>query len=210
MSFNISVESDLKQLYKQLTQLEKQAYPAAIARTLNRVASSVRSASAKHIAPQMNTKQADIKRRMFEDKAYPKKLWASIIASGNALKLIAFKARQTAKGVVAKAWGVNKLYRGTFITPVKHGSSNNAVYVRKTSHSLPVKQLWGPGIVQLFKKPENIKIMESTVQNRLPVEFKNNLQFYVSKLKNNSKNDRYSRRAAGCGVTWPRDIPRFR
>jgi len=183
MSFSISIQSDLRNFQKQLNALEQQAFPKAVARTLNRVASSVRSASAKHIAPMMNAKQADIKRRMREEKSYPRKLWASIITSGSPLKLIAFKARQTAKGVVAKAWGVNKLYRGTFIAPVKHGSSNNAVYTRKTKHSLPVKQLWGPGIVQLFKKPENINIMELAVSNRLPIEFKNNLQFYVNRIK---------------------------
>ena len=183
MSFNISIQSDLKQLQKQLTALEREAYPKAVARTLNRVASSVRSASSKHIAPMMNAKQADIKRRMLEEKAYPRKLWASIVASGSPLKLIAFKARQTRKGVVAKAWGVNKLYRGTFIAPVRHGSSTNAVFVRKTKRSLPVKQLWGPGIAQLFKKPENLNIMTSIVTNRLPVEFRTNLQFYVSRIK---------------------------
>ncbi len=183
MSFNISIQSDLKQLQKQLTALEREAYPKAVARTLNRVASSAKVASAKHIAPMMNAKQADIKRRMIEEKAYPKKLWVSIIASGSALKLIAFKARRTAKGVVAKAWGVNKLYRGTFIAPVKHGSSNNAVYTRKTKHSLPVKQLWGPGVVQLFKKPENITIMQDIVRMRLSTEFKNNINFYASRLR---------------------------
>ena len=183
MSLNISIESNLKQFHKQLNELEKQAYPKAVARTLNRVASSAKVASAKHIAQQMNAKQADIKRRMVEDKAYPRKLWVSIIASGNPLKLIAFKARQTTRGVVAKAWGVNKLYKHTFIAPVKHGSSNEAVYVRKTKHSLPVKQLWGPGIAQLFKKQENITIMQDTVRMRLSTEFKNNLQFYASRIK---------------------------
>ena len=131
----------------------------------------------------MNAKQSDIKRRIAKEKAYPKKLWASIIASGNALKLITFKARQTTKGVVAKAWGVSKLYRGTFIAPVRHGSSSNAVYTRKSSHSLPVKQLYGPGVAQLFKKQENLDIMKSVVQYRLPVEFQNNLQYYVNRLK---------------------------
>jgi len=183
MSFEISITSELKQLQKQLTALEREVYPKAVARTLNRVAASSKAASAKHIAPQMNTKQADIKRKMVEEKAYPKKLWASIIASGSPLKLIAFKAMQTAKGVMAKAWGVNKLYRGTFIAPVKHGSSNMAVYSRKTKHSLPVKQLYGPGVAQLFRKPENITIMQDTVRMRITTEFKNNLNYYVSKLK---------------------------
>jgi len=183
MSFEISITSELKNLQKQLTELERQAYPKAVARTLNRVASGTKSASAKHIAPLMNAKQADIKRKMLEEKAYPKKLWASITAVGSPLKLIAFKAVQSAKGVVAKAWGTKKLYRGTFIAPIKHGSSNMAVYSRKTKHSLPVKQLYGPGVAQLFKKPENIQIMQSTVIQRLPIEFKNNLNFYVSRIR---------------------------
>lgn len=183
MSFGISIESNLKQLQKQLNALEQQAYPKAVTRTLNRVVSSTKVASSKHIAPLMNAKQSDIKRRMAEDKAYPKKLWASIIASGNALKLIAFKARQTARGVVAKAWGVNKLYKGTFIAPAKRGSSTNAVYVRKTKHSLPVKQLYGPGIAQLFKRQENITIMQDTVRMRLATEFKNNLNYYANRIK---------------------------
>ena len=183
MSFNISIESDLRIFQKQLNALEQQAYPQAVARTINRVASSVRTASAKHIAPQMNAKQSDIKRNMVIEKSYKNKLWATITAMGKPLKLIVFKARQTAKGVVSKAWNVSKLYRGTFIAPVRHGSSNNAVYVRKTKHSLPVKQLWGPGIAQLFKKPENIAIMQDTMRMRLTTEFKNNIAFYSSRKR---------------------------
>ncbi len=183
MTFSISIESNLKILQKQLSTLEREVYPKAVARTLNRIASSAKSASSKHIAPLMNAKQSDIKRRMREEKAFPKKLWTSIIASGSPLKLIAFKARQIAKGVVAKAWGVNKLYKHTFIAPVRRGSSNNAVYVRKTKHSLPVKALYGPGIAQLFKKPENLIIMQDTVRMRLAPEFKNNIQYYASRIK---------------------------
>lgn len=169
-------------MQKQLSALEKQAYPKVVVRTLNRVAATAKSASAKHIAPQMNAKQVDIKRNMLAGKAYRNKLWATITAIGRPLKLIAFKARATAKGVVAKAWGVGKLYKGTFIAPVRHGSSSNTVYSRKTKHSLPVKALYGPGIAQLFKNPENIQLMQSIVKQRVTSEFKNNLQFYVKRL----------------------------
>ncbi len=183
MSFNISIQSDLKQLQKQLTVLERDAYPKAIVRTLNRIASGAKVASAKHVAPMMNAKQSDIKRNMVVEKAYRNKLWATITAIGKPLKLIVFRARETAKGVVAKAWNVSKLYRGTFIAPVRRGSNNNAVYSRKTKHSLPVKTLYGPGIAQLFKKPENITLMQDTVRMRLTTEFKNNINFYVSRIK---------------------------
>ncbi len=180
--FEISIGSELKQLSKQLKGLEKKAYPQAVGRTLNRVAVSSKSASSKHIAPQMNAKQSDIKRNMVIEKAYRNKLWASITAIGKPLKLIAFRAAQTAKGVVAKAWNVKKLYRETFIAPIRRGSSNMTVYARKTKHSLPVKKLYGPGIAQLFKSQENIQIMQSIVRQRLTNEFKNNLQFYAKRI----------------------------
>ncbi len=180
--FKISVKSDLQNLQKQLSNLERKTYPQALARTLNRVAESSKVASAKHIAPLMNTKQSYVKRNIPIEKAHRSKLWATIRAIGKPLKLIAFKARQTAKGVVSKAWGVSKLYRGTFIAPIRHGSSSNTVYSRKTKHSLPVKALYGPGIAQLFKKPDNIQLMMATVKQRLATEFKNNLQFYARRL----------------------------
>ena len=45
MSFNISIESNLKQFQKQLNALERDAYPKAVTRTLNRVASSAKDLS---------------------------------------------------------------------------------------------------------------------------------------------------------------------
>ena len=181
MSFVISVKSDLKKLSNQFLYFAKSIHPKVIARTLNRVAASVKAASAKYIAPKMSCTQKDVKRRMAEDKAFANKLWASIIPSGRPLKLIAFKARQTAKGVVAKAWGKSKLYKGSFIAPLKHGSSTKAVYARKGRHSLPVKQLWGAGVVQLFKQNETIELMVATVKRRFSVEFVHNMRFYINR-----------------------------
>ena len=188
MSFVISVKSDLKKLSSQFQSFSKSIHPKVIARTLNRVAASVKAASAKYIAPKMNCTQRDAKRRIAEDRAFANKLWASIIPSGRPLKLIAFKARQSAKGVVAKAWGKSKLYKRSFIAPVKHGSSTNAVYVRKGNHSLPVKQLWGAGVVQLFKQKENLELMVATVKRRFSVELVHNMRFYLNNRIRNRDN----------------------
>lgn len=64
MAFDISVKHDLKKLKRQMTALEQKVYPQALVRTINRTAQSTKVASAKHIAPQMNSTQGGVKRRI--------------------------------------------------------------------------------------------------------------------------------------------------
>lgn len=184
MSFNITVENDIKRLRRGLSTLEHKVTPQATVRTLNRVAESSRTASAKHIAPQMEVRQCDVKRRMKTIKANRKQLWAVIVASGNPIRLIAFKARQTARGVRAKAWNQTKTYKHSFIAPFKAGGkSKKGVFVRLTSKRLPIKQLWGPGVKQLFKQKENDAVMQATVRTRFAKEFAAHLRFYLNRMK---------------------------
>ena len=192
MPVDISVESDLKALRRGLSNLEKQAVPQATVRTLNRVAESTKSASARHIAPQIGGRQAAVKRRIESRKSTVRRLWAELAASERPLRLIEFvvgskKPTQQPGGkrglVKAKAWGKTKTYRSAFIAPRKKGSSETEVYMRKSGKRLPLKMLFGPGIMQLFKQKENVQVMERTVVDRLPKEFMQNLAFYLSKIR---------------------------
>ena len=192
MTFDLSVERDLKSLRRGLRALEKEVVPQATVRTLNRVAESAKTASARHIAPQMGSRQAGIKRRIETRRASVQRLWATLVASDRPLHLIEFvvgsrKPTQQPGGkrgqVKAKAWGKTKTYRGAFIAPRKKGSSSTEVYVRKSAKRLPLKLLFGPGIMQLFKQRENATIMEAKVKERLPKEFMQNLTFYLSRIR---------------------------
>lgn len=192
MPVDISVERDLKSLRRGLRALEKEVVPQATVRTLNRVAESAKTASARHIAPQMGSRQAGIKRRIETRRASVRRLWAALVASDRPLHLIEFvvgskKPTQQPGGkrgqVKAKAWGKTKTYRGAFIAPRKKGSSSTEVYVRKSGKRLPLKLLFGPGIMQLFKQRENATLMEAKVQERLPKEFMQNLTFYLSRIR---------------------------
>ncbi len=192
MPVDISIERDLKSLRRGLRALEKEVVPQATVRTLNRVAESAKTASARHIAPQMGSRQAGIKRRIETRRASVRRLWATLVASDRPLHLIEFvvgskKPTQQPGGkrgqVKAKAWGKTKTYRGAFIAPRKKGSSNTEVYVRKSGKRLPLKLLFGPGIMQLFKQRENATIMEAKVKERLPKEFMQNLTFYLSRIR---------------------------
>ena len=192
MPFDLSVESDLKSLRRGLSALEKQAVPQATVRTLNRVAESAKVSSARRIAPQMGGRQAAVKRRIETRPSTFRRLWAALVASERPLHLIEFvvgskKPTQQPGGkrglVKAKAWGKNRTYRSAFIAPRKKGSNATEVYMRKSGKRLPLKLLFGPGIMQLFKQRENIQTMEQTVNDRLPKEFMQNLVYYMAKIR---------------------------
>ena len=192
MAFDISIQHDLKKLKRQLNALETQAMPQATIRTLNRVAESAKVASARHIAPQMNSRQAAVKRRIETRKASFKRLWATLIASDRALQLIEFvvggkKPTQQKGGkrgpVKAKVYGKTRTLSKAFIAPRKSGSSKTTVYMRKSPKRKPLKLLYGPGIMQLFRQRENDQIMQTTVRERFPIEFARNLAFYVERIR---------------------------
>ncbi len=192
MAFDVSVTHDLHKLKQGLSALELKVMPQTIVRTLNRVAESAKVASAKNIAPKMNSRQAAIKRRIATRNATFKMLWATLVASERALPLIEFvvgskKATQQPGGkrglVRAKVYGKTRTYNDAFIAPRKSGTSQTTVYVRKTKKRKPLKMMFGPGIMQLFRQPENDQVMQATVRDRLPVEFTRNLAFYVNRFR---------------------------
>jgi len=192
MAFDITVQNDLKKLRRGLNALETKVAPQATIRTLNRVAESAKVASARHIAPQMNSRQAAVKRRIETRKATFKQLWATLVARDRALQLIEFvvgskKPTQQPGGkrglVRAKVYGKTRTLSKAFIAPRKRGSSKTTVYIRKSGKRLPLKMLYGPGIMQLFRQRENDQIMQAKVQERFPLEFARNLAFYLNRYK---------------------------
>ena len=191
-AFDITVQNDLKKLRRGLNALETKVAPQATIRTLNRVAESAKVASARHIAPQMNSRQAAVKRRIETRKATFKQLWATLVARDRALQLIEFvvgskKPTQQPGGkrglVRAKVYGKTRTLSKAFIAPRKRGSSKTTVYIRKSGKRLPLKMLYGPGIMQLFRQRENDQIMQAKVQERFPLEFARNLAFYLNRYK---------------------------
>ena len=193
MTFNISIQHDLKKFRQQLSALEKQAYQPAVVRTLNRTAESAKVASARYVAAQLGSKQAGVKRRIETIRATPRRLWATLVAHGRPLQLIEFvvgskKPTQQLgdkRGLVkTKVFGRQKTYYKAFIAPRRTGDSNTTMYMRKGKERKPLKMMYGPGIEQVFRKPENDKIMQDKVRERLPIEFARNLEFYIQRLKN--------------------------
>lgn len=192
MSFDISVTGDLRRLRRDFGTLQHNVMPQVTARSLNRTAESAKTASVKHIAPLMNSRQSAIKRRILTQKAHPKQLWALLIAQGRSIQLIEFvvgskqptQQQGGKRGVVrARVYGKIRTLHQAFIAPVKRGSAQTAVYLRKSVKRLPLKMLYGPGITQLFKQQENDSIMQAKVREMFPREFERNMAFVLKRFK---------------------------
>jgi hypothetical protein len=188
---DISIQNDLKKLRQSLTALEKRAVPQATVRTLNRTAETVKTASVRHISPQLGSKQAGIKRRIETRKASLQKLWSVLVASGRQLQLIEFvvgSKKPTRKGgkrglVRTRVFGKQKTYQKAFIAPKRKGDSKTTLYVRKGKARKPVRMMFDPGIKEFFKQKDNDSLMQAKAKEVFPVEFLRNLAYYVTKLK---------------------------
>ena len=55
--------------------------------------------------------------------------------------------------------------------------------MRKGRERKPLKMLYGPGIMQLFRQKENDQVMQAKVRERFPIEFARNLLFYINRYK---------------------------
>lgn len=192
MTFDINIQHDLKDLKRKMTALEQQVYPQAVVRTINRTAQSTKVASAKHIAPQMNSTQSGVKRRIDIIRANSKRLWATLTAKGKDIPLIEFviggkkptQQQGGKRGVVkAKVFGKIRTYPNAFIAPKRSGDNKTTVYERKGKARKPVFMRMGPGISRLFRKQSNEEVMQAKVKERFPIEFAQNLKFYLNKLK---------------------------
>ena len=193
MTLDINIQHDLKKLQRDLSVLEHKVAPRATVRTLNTLAERSKTASAKHIAKDLGSRQAGVKRRIVTRKATFKQLWATLTAHGRGLQMIEFvvgSKRPTQqiggkRGLVrTKVMGKSKTYRSAFIAPRRAGDSKTTMYMRKGKARKPVRMMFGPGIEQLFKTTKNDQIMQAKVKERFATEFARNLAFYVKRLKN--------------------------
>lgn len=178
----MSVTGNVKEVINSLNSLERHTIPKAVVRSLNRTASSVHTQSNRRIAKLMGTQVGTVKRRVAVIKATTSRWIASLKATGRPFRLVHFKARQTAAGVSAAAWGKRKVYKHTFLATVKAGDTGvQGVFVRTGKKRLPIKQLWGPSVPTTFREPEVQVLMSDTAQTVFDKELKRNLDFYAKR-----------------------------
>lgn len=134
----MDVKFDMERVERQLTQVQRQEVPKAASRALNRAITTANTQAARKISQESGIKpQRKIRDQLRIVKASWQRLEAMLTARGHAFNLIQFVtpakrhrgAFRNKPGVVAKAWGQRKTYRGTFI--VRGRNSGKPVVVSR-------------------------------------------------------------------------------
>lgn len=174
----VSVKADVDRARWEFAHLGEGVSKAA-AQAINRVANTVRSRAVKEIARQTGSTQATIREAVVVSGTASRiALYATVSANRRPMNLIewvekskrVYGAFHHKLGVIAKAWGQSKTYKGTFIGFGKR-SEKNIVFARVGEARDKLRHIRGPSIPKEFSRDLVRDLMRSTVRERFPVEF---------------------------------------
>lgn len=156
-----------------------QQYPTrterAVVRSLNRALTSGRAEMARRIAKDMGLKVGDAKDAILSDQASVGHLAARLVASSRRRPLMDFQARQTRAGVTFRGLSGRQLVPHAFIVGVQSGHAGTAhtgVFLRVGKARLPIRQLFGVSIGEVFDRHRAsvIDVMRSSFETNLAHE----------------------------------------
>lgn len=171
MSFDIDVRMDVKNLTNWLDRLERQAIPRATTAAINKTATNAKATAAKTLSKEMGLTQKVVRKYVDIRKAYRGTEFAVLTFRRAKSNLIRFGARQTKRGVSAKAWGKRKIYKHTFI-----GNQGRTVFKRVGKSRLPIKPVYGASIPTEAAKDKTRQAVQQTVNERFPRHFRDALR----------------------------------
>lgn len=138
----------------------------AFRRGLNRVGNTARTKTIRALAKQVGLPQNKVRSfgAIRTRRANAARLEYSIEATGRAIPLKEFSARQFGYGVRAKPWGTSRRFESAFIFAGSPGSgqfvSNGDVFIRTSSASYPIRKLFGPSIPEEIVKDQSAEAFE--------------------------------------------------
>lgn len=185
----IDIKADVAAARRRLNNTQRQVLPKAVARALNRTGDHANTLTVRGLAKVSGLKQKDVRAAMARTRATWNRLSYLISATGRALNLIRFGARATKKGVSAAAWGVRKIYRGTFIAnqgrTVFRRTHGKYMPSRKgnTKHSEAIVPMHGPSLPREFGRAEFLSNLKTAVAVKWRDEFSRQLNYYLNKGK---------------------------
>jgi hypothetical protein len=174
----------LDQLKGNLGFLERQVFPQAMSRAINRAANAIRTHTARSVSKEMGVKQKVVRDRIAVTGTNPSSIdrGALVRIRGSALNLIHFKARQTAKGVTASPWGARRLFRSAFVVrgkAVMRREREGAGFVGR----LPIKPMRGPGIAKTAAGERIARERQAIASGKLTSELRRQLDLMTARLR---------------------------
>ena len=177
----VTVKNTIKQAMKNVKFVHQQYIPKALVTALNKVGAEVATQAKKELAGATGLKQNIVAKKIKKDKARRNDETYSIFIKSRYLNLIEFNAKQTKRGVSAKAWGNRKIYRGAFIG--RGQNSGKQLVFKKGRGSKQIKAVHGASLPREFERQDMKKIFNKKIKTRFPILFKRAVEFQMLKAK---------------------------
>lgn len=166
----VEIEYDAKSLRRVEKMLQgiPNALPKVVSRAINRTASPAKSEISQGIREKINATAKRVNERINIIKATYNNWIATIHISRRRLPLMAFGAKQTAKGVSYKIKrnGSREFIPHAFIATMKSG--HEGVFERDWMERLPITEKFGPSIGEQFRNlPSLIRRVTDSAYERL-------------------------------------------
>ena len=120
-------------------------------------------------------------KKIKKDKARRNNEIYSIFIKSRYLNLIEFNAKQTKRGVSAKAWGSRKIYRGVFIRSGRN--SGKQLVFKKVRGSKQIKAVHGASLPREFERQDMESLFNKKIKTRFPILFKRAVEFHLMKAR---------------------------
>jgi len=177
----VKIKNNMKQALKDLGYVHKKYIPKAMVTALNKVGKEVVTQAKRELKEATGLKAGTVAKKITKDKARRGDEEYTIRIKSKYLNLIEFNARQTKRGVSAKAWGNRKIYRGAFI-----GSGRNSgkqLVFKKVRGSKQIRAVHGASLPREFERQDMESLFNKKIKTRFPILFKRALEFQMLKAK---------------------------
>lgn len=121
----------------------KQGAARAITRTINRSLATVQTAVGREIARDTSLPVREVRKSLALSRATFQRLIGSVQVTGRRIPLLAFRARQTRRGVSYRLRG-SRTIASAFLATMRSG--HRGVFKRVAKARLPIRELRGPSL----------------------------------------------------------------
>lgn len=171
----IRAKANAKGLQRQLARTEG-ATRAATRRTLNKVIAQCFTLTLRTVSKATGLTQKKLREYMHTDRADFGDLSASVQVFAHTFNVASFAGRQTKKGVSAAAWGMRKVYPGTFLV-------NGKTAMHRIGKSrYPIEPIWGPRITREYVRESTDEQLKALVASKYGPTMKHELDFALGRI----------------------------
>ena len=178
----VKVKSNMDRAMRGLWNVKTKYIQKAMVTALNKVGAEVVTQAKRELKDATGLKAGTVGKKVAKDKARRGDEEYTIRIKSRYLNLIEFGARQTKKGVSAKAWGKRKLYKHAFIGSGR-SSGKQLVFGKTRGDPKKLKALHGPSLPREFHRQDMGSLFNKKIKTRFPILFKRALEFQMLKAK---------------------------